>query len=105
MRALKVFILVAVLLTFFIGAALSSDQPQVALSFAIWKTPFVLSMFWWLLAATVIGLLLGLLIGAWINVKRRLANRKLRASLAEATTELEKLRTFASQQNSTPQQT
>ena len=47
--------------TAFLFAALAVNQEQVALTFAVWQTPFTLSIFWWLLAALVIGILLGVL--------------------------------------------
>jgi len=40
-----------------------------------------LSMFWWLLAAFLIGLFFGLLNAAWVNVKHRLEIRTLRRQL------------------------
>ena len=49
-------------------------------------------MFWWLLAAFAVGLLLGLLNAIWVNMKHRLQVRKLRQSLAQTTAELERLR-------------
>jgi hypothetical protein len=52
-------------------AALSVNQYEMALNFAIWQTPFVLSMFWWLLAAFLIGLLVGLVNATWVGAAER----------------------------------
>ncbi len=73
-------------------AALTVNQHEIALTFAIWQTPFVLSMFWWLLAAFLVGLFVGLVNAAWVGLKRRVENRRLRQSLEQANAELERLR-------------
>ena len=50
----------AVALLVFFFAALAVNQEQIALAFIVWETPSI-SVFWWLLAAFTLGLLLGLL--------------------------------------------
>jgi uncharacterized membrane-anchored protein YhcB (DUF1043 family) len=54
----------------------------------VWQTPFTLSIFWWLLAALVIGVALGALYGGWLNVRYRFANRRLRKALDKAQQQL-----------------
>lgn len=73
-------------------AALSVNQHETALTFAIWQTPFELSMFWWLLAAFLLGLFAGLINAAWVGIRRRLEVRRLRTALEKANAELERLR-------------
>ena len=92
MKWLKsVVVLVAMILAFLL-AALAVNQTEITLTFAVWETPFALSMFWWLFAAFLTGLLFGLLNALWVNFKQRLQVRKLRQSLDRATAELERLR-------------
>lgn len=86
---------IALILTLIVAgslAALSVNQHEIALTFAIWQTPFVLSMFWWLLAAFLLGLFVGMVNAAWIGIRRRLEVRRLRVALEQANAELERLR-------------
>ncbi len=89
---LKTLTLISTMLIAGVLAALSVNQHEIALNFAVWQTPFTLSIFWWLLIAFLIGLFVGLLNAAWVGLKRRLENRRLRQSLAQANAELERLR-------------
>ncbi len=97
MKWLKTLVLVLVLLTLGVFAALFQNQQEIVLRFAIWQTPFTLSVFWWLLAALVIGVMLGMLAGLWAGLKRRMENRRLRQSLARAEAELDRLRDLSIQ--------
>ena len=92
MKWLKTLVAILALLLAFVLAALMVNQTEVALTFAYWQTPFMLSIFWWLLAAFLIGLFFGLLNALWVNVKHRLANKKLTQALAKSNAELERLR-------------
>ena len=84
MNGLKSIALFLALATAFLFAALAVNQEQVALTFAVWQTPFTLSIFWWLLSALVVGIALGALYGGWVNVRYRFANRRLRKALDKA---------------------
>ena len=84
MKGLKSIAFFLVLSTAFLFAALAVNQEQVALTFAVWQTPFTLSIFWWLLGALMIGIMLGILYGSWLNVRHRFANRRLRKALDKA---------------------
>jgi len=97
MKWLKSIVLVMAMLLAFTLAALAVNQQELTLSFAIWETPFTLSMFWWLFAAFLIGLSFGLLNALWVNVKRRLQVRQLRQNLSNTTAELERLRSLTVQ--------
>ena len=88
MKGLKSIALFLAMAIAFLFAALAVNQEQVALTFAVWQTPFTLSIFWWLLGALVIGILLGALYGSWLNVRYRFANRRLRKALAKAEQQL-----------------
>ncbi|NOX52751.1 MAG: LapA family protein [Gammaproteobacteria bacterium] len=92
MKWLKSLTLVIAMLLAFAVAALAANQEELALTFAYWQTPFTLSMFWWLLAAFLVGLFFGLLNAGWMSIKYRLENRKLRQSLAQSSAEVERLR-------------
>lgn len=97
MKWVKTAVLIIAVLLAFTIAALAVNQQEVTLTFAIWETPFGLSMFWWLLAAFIIGLLFGLLNAMWVNLKYRVQLRKLRQSLAQSASELERLRSLSVQ--------
>lgn len=77
----------------FFLAALAVNQEPVVLHFLNWQTPS-LSVFWWLLAAFALGLLLGLFgITVW-TTKLSLKNRKLARQLGNAERELHKVRSL-----------
>ena len=97
MKWLKSIVVLFALLLSFLLAALAVNQQEITLTFAVWETPFALSMFWWLFAAFLIGLMFGLLNALWVNLKHRLQVRKLRQSLAQTTAELERLRSLTVQ--------
>ncbi len=97
MKWLKTLVLISAMLLAFVLAALSVNQQEVTLTFAVWETPFPLSMFWWLLMAFLVGLLFGLLNAVWVNFRRRMEVRKLRQSLAQTTAEVERLRSLGVQ--------
>ena len=88
MKGLKSIALFLATATAFLFAALAVNQEQVALTFAVWQTPFTLSIFWWLLAALVTGILLGVLYSSLLNVRYRFANRRLRKALDKAEQQL-----------------
>jgi len=97
MKWLKSLVLVVAMLLAFLLAALAVNQQELTLTFAIWETPFALSMFWWLLAAFLIGLSFGLLNAVWVNVKHRLQVLQLRQNLERTSAELERLRSLTVQ--------
>ena len=97
MKWLKTLILILAVIIAFTLAALAVNQQELTLSFAVWQTPFALSMFWWLLAAFIVGLTFGLLNAAWVNVKHRMQVRTLSKSLAQSHAELERLRSLTVQ--------
>ena len=97
MKWIKTLVLILTMLTVGLIAALAQNQTEVKLSFAIWETPFPLSIFWWMLAAMVFGVVVGVVYSMWASIKRRLELRKLRQSLAQANAELERLRNLTLQ--------
>ena len=84
-------LLILLLVTIGLGASLFANQDPVALTFMIWQTPAI-SVFWWLIVALGIGVIIGVFSGFWMSVQRRLEVRRLRRSLATANAELERLR-------------
>ena len=79
----------------FLFAALAVNQEQIALQFITWRTP-QLSMFWWLLLAFSLGLIVGLIALAWSTTRLSLRNRRATKRLAAAEQELGKLRALVS---------
>jgi len=75
----------------FLFSALAVNQDEIALQFVTWRTPEI-SMFWWLLAAFVLGLTLGLVGVAWSTARLSLRNRSLTKRLGAAEAELGKAR-------------
>lgn len=86
-RALAILSAIAL----FLLAAVSVDQAQVPLRFLAWQTP-PFSLFWWLLAAFLAGLALGLGLAAAGRARQALRNRRLRKELEAANLELRQLR-------------
>lgn len=80
----------------FCFALLAVNQTQVALRFLSWQTPEV-SVFWWLLAAFVTGLLAGALGVGLSSLRLRLRQRSLGRELQASKGELQKLRALTLQ--------
>lgn len=89
----RVFWAVLAIILFFL-AALAVNQDPVALHFLTWQSP-EWSVFWWLLAAFLLGLLLGLLGITVLTTRLSLKNRKLSKQLGQAEQELHKVRNLA----------
>ena len=53
----------------FLVAAIAVNQEKVALSFLYWRTPFELSLFWWLFGVFLAGTLFGSIFGFIRRVK------------------------------------
>lgn len=81
----------AVALLAFVFAALAVNQEKIALELLIWQTSAE-SVFWWLLAAFVLGLLLGLLGITVVRTRLGFKNRSLSKRLAESESELRRVR-------------
>lgn len=86
----RVFWATLAILLFFL-AALAVNQDPVALHFLTWRTPSI-SVFWWLLGAFMLGLLLGLLGITVLTTRLSLKNRKLARQLGNAEKELHQVR-------------
>ena len=97
MKWLKTLVVFLTLLLAFLVAALAVNQQELTLTFAVWETPFALSMFWWLFAAFLVGLSFGLVNALWVNARHRLRARQLRQDLAKANAELERMRSLSVQ--------
>ena len=89
----RVFWAVLAIIVFFL-AMLAVNQDPVVLHFLNWQTP-EWSVFWWLLAAFLLGLLLGLLGITVLTTRLSLKNRKLAKQLGQAEQELYKVRNLA----------
>ena len=54
----------------FLVAAIAVNQEKVSLSFLYWRTPFELSLFWWLFGVFLVGTLYGSIFGFIRRVKQ-----------------------------------
>ena len=86
----RLFLAVTAALQFLL-AALAVNQDHIALQFLTWQTPQI-SVFWWLLGAFILGLLLGLFGITLLTTKLNLRSRRLSKQLGEAEGEVRKLR-------------
>ena len=86
----RVFWALLAIILFFL-AALAVNQDPVVLRFLAWQTPSI-SVFWWLLAAFGVGLLIGLLGITVLTTRLSLKNRKLSKQLGNAEQELHQVR-------------
>jgi len=87
-----VWILVGVAV--FCFAILAVNQEHTALRFLVWQTPEI-SLFWWLLLAFVLGLVVGGTTVGLVSLKHRFHERTLARELAETQRELGRLKTPA----------
>ena len=78
MRNFLIFILIIGLLFF---SAIAANQEEITLRFAVWETPFKISVYWWLLIAFGFGIFIGLLNTLFVNTRLRLENRRLRKQM------------------------
>ena len=78
MRNLLIFILTIGLLFF---SAIAANQEEISLRFAVWETPFKISVYWWLLIAFGLGIFIGLLNAFFVNAGLRLENKRLHKKL------------------------
>ncbi len=80
---MKNFALLILIIVVLLLSALSVNQEEIVLRFAIWETPFQISVYWWLLAAFGLGVFTGLTNTFFINVRLRLENRRIKKSLKD----------------------
>ena len=78
MRNLLIFILTIGLL---FVSAIAANQEEISLRFAVWETPFKISVYWWLLIAFGLGIFIGLLNTFFVNAGLRLENKRLHKKL------------------------
>lgn len=76
MRFLRRVIVASVLLLLGLLAVIAVNQEPVRLRFLFWETP-EWSVFWWLLAAFVLGGLLGHVLALLSTLPLRMENRRL----------------------------
>ena len=86
MRNLLIFILTIGLLFF---SAIASNQEEITLRFAVWETPFEISVYWWLLIAFGLGIFIGLLNTFFVNTGLRLENKRLHKKLEERSVDVD----------------
>ena len=86
MRNILLFILIIGLLFF---SAIAANQEEVTLRFAVWETPFKISVYWWLLIAFGLGIFIGLLNTFFVNTGLRLENKRLQRKLEKHPVDLD----------------
>lgn len=96
MKALLRLFWTLLALLVFCFALLAVNQTAVALRFLSWQTP-QLSVFWWLLAAFLLGALISAAGFGVVSLRLRLRQRSLGRELAASQGELQKLRTLTLQ--------
>lgn len=77
----------------FVFALLAVNQNRIALRFLNWETPEV-SVFWWLLAAFLLGVLCASLGYCVAALRSRMRQRALNRQLDESRRELQKYRSL-----------
>ena len=67
----------------FLVAAIAVNQEKVSLSFLYWRTPFELSLFWWLFGVFLAGMLYGSIFGFIRRVKQSGEIKRLKKIIAQ----------------------
>ena len=67
----------------FLVAAIAVNQEKVSLSFLYWRTPFELSLFWWLFGFFLAGTLYGSIFGFIRRLKQSGEIKRLKKSLTQ----------------------
>ncbi|HEX7034731.1 MAG TPA: LapA family protein [Pseudomonadales bacterium] len=96
MKTLARLFWVALAVVLFCFALLAVNQTQVALRFLEWQTPEV-SVFWWLLLAFLLGVIVAALGFGLASLRMRLRQRALNKELDASRRELERLRNLTLQ--------
>ena len=65
----------------FLVAAIAVNQEKVSLSFLYWRTPFELSLFWWLFGFFLAGTLFGSIFGFIRRVKHAGEIKRLKKTI------------------------
>ncbi len=91
MTAIRRLMFAVVALIVLLMAAVGVNQDDVELRFLIWKTPAE-SVFWWLLAAFLLGTVMGYVLAFLTSFKSRIERRRLQRSVDEQASELQRLK-------------
>ena len=67
----------------FLVAAIAVNQEKVSLSFLYWRTPFELSLFWWLFGFFLAGKLYGSIFGFIRRVKQSGEIKRLKKTITQ----------------------
>ena len=67
----------------FLVAAVAVNQEKVSLSFLYWRTPFELSLFWWLFGVFMAGALYGSTFGLIRRVKQSGEIKRLKKIISQ----------------------
>ena len=94
MNAIRKLLFVIAVLIVMVLAAVAVNQEPVSLGFLIWNTPAV-SVFWWLMIAFLLGVVMGFVLSFFTSFKMRLERRRLRKSVDDQASELQRLRTLS----------
>ena len=67
----------------FLVAAIAVNQEKVALSFLYWRTPFELSLFWWLFGVFLAGTFYGSIFGFIGRLKQSVEIKRLKKIITQ----------------------
>ena len=67
----------------FLVAAIAVNQEKVSLRFLYWRTPFELSLFWWLFGVFLVGTLYGSIFGFVRRVKQSGEIKRLKNTITQ----------------------
>ena len=88
----------------FLVAAVAVNQEKVSLSFLYWRTPFELSLFWWLFGVFLAGTLYGSVFGFVRRVKQSGEIKRLKKIITQLKSKQLALKSEVSSSETAPPQ-
>ncbi len=88
----------------FLVAAIAVNQERVSLSFLYWRTPFELSLFWWLFGVFLAGTLYGSIFGLIRRVKQSGEIKRLKKIITQLKSEQSALKSEGLNSETAPPQ-
>ena len=88
----------------FLVAAIAVNQEKVSLSFLYWRTPFELSLFWWLFSVFLAGTFYGSIFGFIRRVKQSGEIKRLKKIIAQLKSSQSALKNEGLNSETTPPQ-
>lgn len=88
----------------FLVAAIAVNQEKVSLSFLYWRTPFELSLFWWLFGVFIAGAFFGSIFGLIRRVKQSGEIKRLKKIITQLKSKQPALKSEGSNSETAPLQ-